>query len=330
MKIFITGATGFIGKILATRFAEQGHIIHAFYRSDSKTRDLTHKNIILFRGSLNDMDSLQTAIGGCEQVYHLAAYAKAWSRDPDQYYIQNIEGTKNVLDSALSAGVLKVVFVSTAGVYGPSENNMTIDESTPYPDKYYTHYDQSKYRAEVLALEYNSLGLPVVVVNPTRVYGPGPLANPNGIARIIYSYICGKWHYIPGNGKSTGNYVYIDDVITGLIKAMQHGHPGSRYLLGGSDASFEELMAEIGRQSGKRFRLYRIPFSLLITVARLMILWSRFSKTEVLIAPEFLRKFKQNYRVSSELAGKELDYHPVSIKEGIKRTLEWLYENHMK
>ncbi len=330
MKIFITGATGFIGKILTIRLAEQGHIIHALYRSSSKTQDLTHKNIILFRGSLNDTDSLQAAINGCEQVYHCAAYARAWSRDPDQYYIQNTDGTKNVLDCALSAGVRKVIFVSTAGVFGPSENNMILDEKSPYPDKYFTHYDRSKRRAEILALEYNARGLPLVVVNPTRVYGPGPLTAANGIARIIYSCIRGKWHFIPGDGTSSGNYVYINDVIDGLIKAMEKGRSGSRYLLGGFDASFEELMTEISRQSGKQLRLYRIPFAVLIMVARLLILWSRLSKTEALIAPEFLRKFRQNYRISSELAREELDYHPVSINEGIKRTVDWLYKNHMK
>jgi len=330
MKIFITGATGFIGKILTVRLAEQGHTIHALYRSPSKTRDLAHKNIKLFPGNLNDIDSLQAAVDDCEQVYHCAAYAKAWTSDPDQYYIQNIDGTKNVLDCALRAGVNKVLFVSTAGVFGPSENNMILDEKSPYPEKYYTHYDRSKRKAEILALEYDTRDLPVVVVNPTRVYGPGPLTGSNGIARIIFSCIRGKWHYIPGNGKSTGNYVYIDDVIDGLIKAMQKGRSGNRYLLGGFDASFEELMTEIGRQSGKRLRLFRIPFSVLIIVASLLILWSRLFKTEALIAPEFLRKFSQNYRISIELARKELDYHPVSIAEGIKKTVDWLYENHMK
>jgi nucleoside-diphosphate-sugar epimerase len=324
MKVFVTGATGFIGKPLTIRLAEQGHLVHALYRSISKTRKLDHKNITLFMGTLNDRDSIKKAIAGCEQVYHVAAFARAWSRDPEQYVRQNTEGTKNVLDCSLRAGVKRVVFVSTAGVFGPSENNRIIDEQTPYPDKYPTLYDLSKRMAEELALGYNTKGLSVMVVNPTRVYGPGPLTGSNGIARIIHSYIRGKWYFMPGNGKSTGNYVYIDDVIDGLIKAIQQGTPGSRYLLGGSDASFKELMAEIAKQSGRRSRLFRIPFPLLILISRMIVLWSRISGTEPLIAPDFLNKFRQDYRVSSGLARKELDYQPVPLEEGIRKTIEWL------
>jgi len=120
MKIFVTGATGYIGNNLAKRLAAEGHTIYALCRSAEKASLLAHDNIKICDGDITDIKSVRTAMSGCEQVYHLAAYARVWAKDTSQYYLLNVEGTKNVLDAARELGIEKIVVTSTAGVLGPS------------------------------------------------------------------------------------------------------------------------------------------------------------------------------------------------------------------
>ena len=323
MKIFITGATGFIGKILTRRLAEQGHHIHALFRSIEKTRSLDHQNITWFKGSLNEVDTLIQAMNTCDQVYHIAAYASVWAKDPSVFYEHNVTGTKNILAAAEKTGIKKIVYVSTAGVFDPSSGQV-INENTPYPEKFFAHYERSKYHAEQIVLEYAINGLPVVVVNPTRVYGPGPLIKSNGTVMIADRYIRGKWRIIPGNGNSLGNYVFVNDVVQGFIQAMNSGKPGERYILSGEDASFNDLIKIIADISGKYYRMYRLPQSLILIASSVMLLYARLSGSEPLIIPDYVRKFGIDWSVSCEKARKELGYNPITLRQGITNTLEWI------
>ena len=121
MKIFITGATGYIGNTLAMRLADEGNVVHALCR-DADTKVLNHSNIRIFKGDITDKISIQSAMKDCAQVYHLAAYARVWAKDFSIYYKLNVEGLKNVLDVAKDQSIQKIVFTSTAGVLGPSGN----------------------------------------------------------------------------------------------------------------------------------------------------------------------------------------------------------------
>src|SRR6478752_4105432 len=120
MKIFITGATGYIGNNLAKRLADEGHLVHALNRSSHKSALLDHENIKLFKGDITDPASVKNAMQNCEQVYHLAAYARVWAKDPSTYFKLNVEGTQHVLDAAKELGINDIVVTSTAGVLGPS------------------------------------------------------------------------------------------------------------------------------------------------------------------------------------------------------------------
>jgi nucleoside-diphosphate-sugar epimerase len=327
MKIFISGATGFVGKILTRRLAEEGHIIHAFYRSAEKIRDLNHKNIKWCQGSLDNTVSIDAAMDRCDLVYHTAAYARAWARDSSVFFRHNVSGTKNILDSAEKNGVKKIVYVSTAGVFGPSGTQLTT-ENTPYPDRYFTHYERSKFEAEQLVLNYADRGLPVVLVNPTRIYGPGPLVAANGTVIIVDNYIKGKWRFIPGNGKNIGNYVYVLDVVDGLVRAMEYGRPGERYLLSGEDASFNDMIAVVAELSGKTYRMIKIPQFLLFFVSSMMLVYARLTGTEPIIVPGFIKKYSFDWKVSCEKARKELGYEPRTLKQGISNTLEWIRQGY--
>ena len=119
MKIFVTGATGYLGNLLVQQLASNGHIVHALTRNKS-SQTLTHENIRLFTGSLNNSQEVADAMGGCQQVYHIAGQVKPWMKDPTAFYETNVEGTANICKQSIRAGIEKLVFTSTTGVLGPS------------------------------------------------------------------------------------------------------------------------------------------------------------------------------------------------------------------
>ncbi len=321
--VLVTGATGYVGKKLALQLAGFGYRVHALYRSEAKIGGLDHENIRLFKGTLTDPVSIDNAMEGCDQVYHLAAFAAVWHRDPDMIYEQNVRGTVNILESALKCGVERVIHTSTAGVFGPSGEKPNT-ETKPLAETHFIHYDRSKAIAEQKIGRYVRDGVDVVTVNPTRIYGPGKLGDSNGVTRMIRNYMKGRWHIIPGNGKSTGNYVYIDDVIDGHILAMERGRTGERYLLGGSNLSFNEFFSMVTEVTGSKYFMVKIPVFLGICIAGIMLAIAKLTGRAPLITPGLIKKYSYNWSVSSDKARTELGYDPVDFREGLGRTVKWL------
>src|SRR5215813_265298 len=226
MNIFITGATGYVGNILAYRLANDGHTIHALCRTANKKNLLNHSNIKIFEGDITDVTSIENALNGCQEVYHLAAYARVWAKDPNIFSQLNVEGTKNVLDAAKKFGVKNIVFTSTGGVLGPS-NGRPVQEDDERYGNVFNEYEDTKTRAEELCREYcNNYNMRIVIVNPPRIYGPGIESQSNAVTKLIKLYMKGKWKILPGDGKRTGSYVYIDDVVNGHVLAMENGRAG--------------------------------------------------------------------------------------------------------
>ena len=327
MKIFLTGATGYIGTQLTKQLVNRGHTVHALYRSESKSDELRSlKNVQLFKGDITDRDSLEMAVDGCSVVFHVAALAKPWHKDPQTFYQLNVQGAANVFNAAKNAGVKRVVFTSTAGVISPS-NGTPSDESTPRTIPLSTHYEKSKAEAELLANTLNGNGLEVVTVNPSRVYGPGLLSDSNGVTRMVKLYLEGKFRLLPGDGTSIGNYVYIDDVVTGHIQAMDHGRAGQRYILGGDNASFIEFFKTLASVSGKQVGLFKLPIPVMNVAAKIMEKRANLTGTPPLITPPFVKKYLYDWDLSSAKAERELGYQPLSLEAGLANTVEWILKN---
>ena len=323
MNIFVSGATGYIGSRLVNALAGKGHIVHALYRSENKTSELRHANIRLFKGDIMDAASLEKAMENCQQAYHIAAFANIWEKDNSIIYRLNIEGTMNVVQSAIRSNIGRIVCTSTAGVMGPSYNN-PIDEDSPAPKFYFIDYERSKAILEKILKTISLSGIEIIIVNPSRVYGPGLMSESNGVTRMIERYIGGKWHIIPGNGKSKGNYVYIDDVVNGHILAMEKGRNGERYLLGGENMSYNQFFQTLKEVSGKKYFLLKIPLFFMLCIARLIMLKTYIFGVKPMITPDLVRKFNYNFNISSSKAMKELGYSPLNFRGGLQETLEWL------
>ena len=226
-KVFVSGATGFIGIQLVKRLIGSGNKVHALYRSESKADLIRIEGVTLFKGDIMDTHCLSRAMKGCSQAYHVAAYATVWSKDPSLFFRFNVDGTLNVLEAARLTGIDRMVVTSTAGILGPSEKD-PVNENSPVPSSFFTLYEDSKYKMEQKLKKHLDTKPEVVIVNPTRVYGPGFLSKSNGMSLMIKKYIAGNWRFIPGDGKRMGNYVYVEDVVTGHLLAMEKGISGER------------------------------------------------------------------------------------------------------
>ncbi|MFP4470564.1 MAG: SDR family oxidoreductase [Bacteroidales bacterium] len=327
MKIFITGATGFIGGRLAIRLADEGHQVHALIRSRQRAKHLNHPSITLFEGNLLDKESISRSMQGCDAGYHLAAYARVWSKDPQLPYRVNVEGTSNIFQAALDKGLKRVVFTSTGGTLGPSDGGNPVDEDTPRRTGFFNAYEETKTQAEQLARDFTGKGLEVVTVNPTRVYGPGLISASAAMTKIIHRYIRGKWRIIPGNGKKYGNYVYVDDVVEGQILAMAKGRPGERYITGGENTTYDGFFESLSQVSGKNFRMVHIRYPLLRVITRIQYTGARLIGRPPLITPEWIKKYLHHWACTSRKAEQELGYRITSLEEGLSKTIEWLRLN---
>lgn len=328
MAILVTGATGFIGSRLTIELSRQEQSIHLLCRNTPTLPEFQKSNIHIFKGDITDMESIKRSMEGVERVYHLAAYARLWAKDTSIFTKINVEGTRNVLMAAKSTGVKKVVYTSTAGVIGPS-GDKPMKETDSRITGFFNLYESTKNEAEELALGFADQGLPVCVLNPSRIYGPGFDTGSNPFTKIIEMYLKGQWKIIPGSGEDIGSYPYIDDVVDAHLKAMQKGRSGERYILGGVNATFNEFISLVKKHSGIDRTLRHVPFFALSGLSYLMLLNARITGKYPLITPDWVAKYKYHWALDSSKAIGELDYKIRSLDDGIKETVDWVKQNRL-
>lgn len=323
MNILVTGATGFIGSRLCITLAEGGNTVHALCRNTNHPLLPIHKNIQAFKSDILDVPSLNGAMQNCTQVYHTAALAKMWVPDKTEFYTVNVTGTANVLNAALQAGVKRVVHTSTCGVWGPTVKH-PMAEDDPRIAGFAIDYERTKYLAELEVKTFVKKGLDVVIVNPSRVFGEGPVTDSNTVSKIITAYLKGKWVINPANGKQVSNYAYLHDVVQGHIAAMEKGIAGNRYILGGEDISFDDFFNLLKSISGTDHKLYKVSQKYIKLYSRL----EAFKTAVTGIAPAFLPAFadrlKYDQKYSSNKAIQQLGYSITPFAAGFAKTIEHL------
>ena len=277
--VFVTGASGFIGTSLVRQLLAAGYKVRGMSRKppefppgfDGDRTDLwEHPNFEYFKGDITNLDSLRCGMAGCGYVIHLAGYAKNYSPNPQIFVKINVDGMRNVFTAARENLIKKVVWTSSIVTFGPTRKGEVGNETMPrITPKYLTEYEESKSIAEKEALKWAAEGLPLVIVNPTRVYGPGQLSEGNALAQLIDDYDCGRFPFLVNLGVNIGNYVLVDDAARGHLLALEKGRIGERYILGAENASLKQFFKMIEEVTGKRH--FKIP---LLTFWPMIIAWT--------------------------------------------------------
>ncbi len=325
MKIMITGGTGFIGNELLKKLIQNGNDIHVFCRTTSDMSLIPKERTKIFTGNIIDVESIEECMKDCEQVYHLAAYAKNFAKDRNSFSKFNNYGLKNILDAALNLNVKKILFASTSVTFGPSKYPVSEQCVRSIPPL--TDYETSKIEAEKTTLTYLEKGLNIVTVNPTRLIGPGVSTEGNSVSKMIELYLKGKFRFILGDGNAIGNYVFIDDVVDGCIKAMERGKAGEKYILGGENISYNELFFLISEISRKNFRMIHIPKSIALFYSKVEQTIAKSFNYYPTITPGWLNTFSLDWAFTSDKAINEINYKITPIEQAIKRTVNWIYSN---
>ncbi|MCB9283267.1 MAG: NAD-dependent epimerase/dehydratase family protein [Lewinellaceae bacterium] len=322
MKYLVTGANGYIGTHLIQALLKRGHTVNAFILPGTNTSDLDHPNITLYEGDILRYVDVARALKDCDAAFHLASLLSPWEKDPGQFHRINVIGTQTLLRACVYQQVRRVVVSSSCGIFGPSRNGLMVSEKTDNYANLHEPYELSKYHQMEVAKNFLDEGLEVLLVYPTRVYGPGIKSMGNTMTSILEGTLNGTWRFIPGNGQSIGNYVYVTDVAKGMLLAMERGISGEDYILGGQNATYNDLFEILQHLSRRQFNLYRIPPFLIRFIGKMEELRARWTGRKPLITVNSAEKFTTDWLVSTRKAREELDFHPIPLEEGIRRTIE--------
>ena len=323
MKALVTGGTGFIGSALVRTLLQTGCNVHVLSLPGTDNFLPRHERLQFTGGTVTDTEAVRRSMEGCDRVFHLAALACPWCPSTNDYFRVNCGGTETVLEAAFDAGVQRVLHVSSNVVFGPSDEG-PVDEDTPRLCDYDTAYERSKVASERVVKTYVHRGLDVVIVNPTRVFGPGPLTESNAVTQMIAWYLQGSWRWILGDGCAAGNYVYLPDLIAGMIRVMDLGRTGENYLLGGANVTFNELFSTLADVSGIRRRIVHLPPAAALAFARFEGMIARRFGKRPLITEEWTRTFLRHWPNTIQKARNEVGYRPTPFVDALRQTVEWI------
>ncbi|MFM8472628.1 MAG: SDR family oxidoreductase [Candidatus Kapaibacterium sp.] len=325
MSVMITGATGFIGTHVAKQLAARGESLHVLCRPTADLTPLQGLPITVFRGDILDRASVAACMEGCDRVFHLAAYARNWAKDGSTFSRINVGAVTNILESARDLGVKRTVFTST-NLTMSTTTGAVADEATPRTTELFTDYEVSKTLAEKTARAYADQGVDVVIVNPSRVFGPGLLSEGNSTTIMIKMYLEGRFRTILGSGNAVGNWSYVEDVARGHLLAMEHGRSGERYLLGGDNASFSEFFRLLAEVSGTKRLLVHVPAAVAFALAHTEVFRGRVSSHHPLISPGWVKIFLHDWAHSTAKAEREFGYTVTPLREALDVTVRWIRE----
>jgi dihydroflavonol-4-reductase len=321
MKIFITGATGFIGTHLVKRLVQTEHKLCCLVRKTSKVSELKELGVTLVSGDVTDRDSLLEGMKGCDWVVNLANIYSFWEPDRRVYKDVNVEGTRNVMECALETGISKMVHISTAGIYGkPADSPFT--EESPVGTVRFSQYFQTKYEGDLVAWEFfEKKRLPLLMVYPGAVIGPGdPKATGKYIDDLIHRRLPARVFE-----DSVLTWVYVKDVAEAIVRALaKENNLGEKYLVGNNRLSFGEINQMIRKISGISLPRFRLPDPLVTLNAFFLTMVADIIKKSPLwgMSTDQIKTMKEGFRFDGSKAEKELGITYTPIRQALKEAIE--------
>jgi|SRR6056297_37834 len=323
MKKLVTGSTGFIGSAITRELIQNGEEVKVLIRKTSNTRNIDNLEVEKVYGDIRDVDSMKSALKGCDTLFLTAAYFAHWAPNPKLLYEVNVGGTKASLQAALEADIEKVVYTSTNNAIAASGSIPATEEKAFNYWESKDHYSMSKYIAENEARMFISKGLPLVIVNPTLVIGINDI-KPTPSGQMIIDVVKKK---MPGYIDGGINIIDVEDVAQGHILAVTKGKVGDRYLLGNRNVTVYEYLKLIADIAGVKPPAIKLPYKLALALGHIFELGSYITKKPPVVTASEVRigKMKEWYDCSKAI--NELGLPQTPIETTIKKAINWFKEN---
>jgi dihydroflavonol-4-reductase len=322
MRTLVTGGNGFIGSAIVRALISEGKKVRVLVRENSDTCNIKNLPVELVYGDIRNKNSLKKALTDCSILFHVAAHYRIWDRDKSLFYKINVDGTKNIMEAAIHAGVKRIVYTSSIAALGTSFGNKLANESTPLDMRTAKgHYKLSKLLAEKEVMRLiNQFSLPAVIVNPTAPVGPGDI-KPTPTGRVIREAALGK---IPAYVNTGLNIVHVDDVAKGHLLALDDGVIGEKYILGGDNMSLRAILSHVAKITHHRPPLFRLSPEIVLPLAYLSEFWARISHgQEPMLTVDGVKLSRQRMYFSSNKARKQLGYQSRKAEKAIEDAVRW-------
>jgi dihydroflavonol-4-reductase len=316
-RVFVTGASGFIGGALTTRLLERGDEVVGLARSDAAAAKVAARGAEVARGDLLDEESMASGMAGCDSVYHVAGVNSHCPPDPDMQLRVNVGGAAAAVRAAARAGIGRMVYTSSAASLGEPAGTVGTEDCT-HRGSYLSVYDRSKHEGEqaVFAVAEET-GVEVVAVNPSSVQGP-PRTGGNGA--IIIAYLNGK---LPAFVETQVSIVDVQDCVEGHLLAAERGEPGRRYVLNGATVSSVQAMELVSELSGVRDRVRMIPPTIARAAVAIAESAYRARGKTPSICRARVRTILHGHRYDGSRATRELGLEYTPLRDTFARTIEW-------
>ncbi len=324
-ETLITGASGFVGSAVASKLILAGHQVRALVRPGSPRFHLAGLDLDFVSGDMRDAQAVRRALAGIRYVFHVAADYRLWARDRNEIFSSNVEGTRIVMQEARRAGVERIVYTSSVATLGLPGDGCPADETvTLSVEEGIGTYKRSKIAAERLveAMVAND-ALPAVIVNPSTPIGPRDV-RPTPTGRIVVEAARGR---IPAFVDTGLNLVHVDDVADGHVAALTRGAIGERYILGGQNVLFADMLAEIARLVGRRPPRLRISRAAALPIACLAEAIAWFTGREPLATLDGIRMSEHRMFFTAAKAERDLSFRARPYQEALNDAIEWFRAN---
>lgn len=317
MKALVTGASGFTGSHLVKALLERGDRVVALVRQTSDLSRLEVDKLDLVYGDVTDREALAKAMEGVDAVFHLAAYVELGIVDEAKMERVNVDGTRSVLDTAKAAGVKKLLYCSTIGVFGDTQGKV-IDEAFVRTQKDFSSgYDRTKYQAQELVNQYAADGHFAVSVMPSGIFG----SDDPHFGPVIQAFCKGRLKVWAGGDRVTG-IVHVDDLVAGMLLALDQGPSGADYILSAGELTTRDMFAFLSQETGISAPaevpepLVRILGNLLDPIGRLLNWQPPISRERV----HYI--YDRCVRVDGSKAMRELGWAPRSIETTLQECIQ--------
>jgi len=325
MKIFVTGATGFLGSHVARQLLARGADLRLLLRTTSRTDNIDGIAAERVIGDLRDPESLKKGMSGCEFVFHVAADYRLWAPNRNELYDSNVEGTRNILQAARDSGVRRVIYTSSVATMGFGNNGRLTDERSPVTlANMIGDYKRSKFLAEQLVLEAGRSAGNVVMVNPTTPVGERDI-KPTPSGQIIVDFLRGKFPAYVDTGL---NLVDVADCAGGHLLAMEKARPGERYILGGENLTLKQILDKLAAITGLSSPKVKLPYAVALATGVVdTVVTGKMLRRQPRVTIDAVRMGRKKMFVASSKAERELGWNPRPVDDALRRAVDWFRAN---